>query len=210
MRYVKRPPPNSDAVRDPQSDSKTAADAAGRMAPEKPCPQPEIPAAEDSHSRACPATSMPQLKAVCADEAEILALAVIRFIASGAMTSDAACWDAAFDHADAHLGHHQGAAFVGAMASLMRAVRIERTETWRFLPATCCRVTEDEMDLVALISAARGRRFDELWSIARLITSAHHPVRLMESARQAATAIEVARGGLAPARSAPPLSGTVH
>jgi hypothetical protein len=153
---------------------------------------------------------MPQLRDVCADDAEILAVAVVRYIASGAMTSDAACWDAAFDHADTHLGHHEGAAFVGAMASLMRAIRIERSITWRFLPANCCRLTDDEIDLVALISAARGRRFDELRSIARLITSTTYPERLMESARQAATAIEVARDRLAPARSAPVLTGTFH
>lgn len=153
---------------------------------------------------------MPQLKDVCADEAEILAVAVVRYIASGAMTSDAACWDAAFDHADAHLGHHEGAAFVGAMASLMRAIRIERSVTWRFLPANCCRLTEDEVDLVALVSAARGRRFEELRSIARLITSAAYPERLMESARQAAMAIEVARLRLEPSKGAPAMAGTLH
>lgn len=153
---------------------------------------------------------MPQLGDVCADDVEILAVAVVRYIASGAMTSDAACWDAAFDHADAQRGHHEGAAFVGAMASLMRAIRIERSFTRRFLPATCCRLTDDEIDLVTLISAARGRRFDELRSIARSITSTTYPERLMESARQAATVIEVARDRLTPMRSASALTGTFH
>jgi hypothetical protein len=68
----------------------------------------EVAACPDSSgaapARPCPAPAMPQLKAVCADEAEILAMAVVRYIAAAAMTSDSACWDAALDHADMHLG----------------------------------------------------------------------------------------------------------
>jgi hypothetical protein len=149
---------------------------------------------------------MPQLKAVCADDAEILAVAVVRYIAAAAMTSDSACWDAAHDHADMHLGHHEGAAFVGAMAGLVRAVRIERTLTWKFLPATCCRLTEDEIDLVALLAAARGRRESDLHEIARRITSTAFPERLIESARRAVAAIENACARLAPV-DGPALSG---
>ena len=145
---------------------------------------------------------MPQLKAVCADQAEILAMAVVRYIAAAAMTSDSACWDAAHDHADIHLGHHEGAVFVGAMAGLVRAVRIERTLTWRFLPATCCRLTEDEIDLVRLLHAARSRREDDLRDTARRISATAFPERLIESARRAAIAIEHAQSRLAPAADA--------
>jgi len=145
------------------------------------------------------APTMPQLKAVCADEAEILAMAIVRFIAAAAMTSDSACWDAAHDHADMHLGHHEGAVFVGAMAGLVRAVRIERTITWRFLPATCCRLTEDETDLARLLQAARARRENDLRDIARRITATAFPERLIESARRAAAAIAIVQARLAPA-----------
>lgn len=125
-------------------------------------------------------------------------MAIVRFIAAAAMTSDSACWDAAHDHADMHLGHHEGAVFVGAMAGLVRAVRIERTITWRFLPATCCRLTEDETDLARLLQAARARRENDLREIARRITATAFPERLIESARRAAAAIAIVQARLAP------------
>jgi hypothetical protein len=159
---------------------------------------------------------MPQLKEVCADQAEVLAVAILRYIAAAAMTSDSACWDAAHDHADLHLGHHDGAAFVGAMAGLVRAVRIERTLTWRFLPATCCRLTEDETDLVRLLGAVRSRREDDLRDLERRITATAHPERLIESAQRAAGAVEHAQARLAPVGHPPPagavrsLAETVH
>lgn len=96
------------------------------------------------------------LASVCADDAEVLAISVARFIAAGYMTGDAACWDAAHHGAERLLGPLEGPRFVGSIAGLMRAIRVERAADWRFLPATCCRVTNDERGLVALI--ALGRR----------------------------------------------------
>lgn len=97
----------------------------------------------------------PRVVDVCADDAEILALSIVRFVASGYMTGDVACWEAAHDGAERLLGADEGGRVVAAMVGVMRAIRRERSTDWRFMPATCCRVTADERDLVALLAAAR-------------------------------------------------------
>ena len=98
---------------------------------------------------------MPLITEACRDNAEVLALSVLRFVAAGYMTSDVACWDAAHDGAERLLGPIDGPRLVAAMTGVMRAIRVERQGDWRFMPATCCRVTEDERSLVALVAAAR-------------------------------------------------------
>ena len=42
----------------------------------------------------------PRIRDVCADESEVLALAIARFVRAGYMTADVACWDAAYDAAE--------------------------------------------------------------------------------------------------------------
>lgn len=78
---------------------------------------------------------LPHVREVCADEGEILALSVARFIAAGFMTADVACWDAAFDAAERLLGPDEGARFVAAVTGVMRAIRAERSADWSFMPA---------------------------------------------------------------------------
>ncbi|HEX2552552.1 MAG TPA: hypothetical protein VHL98_02550 [Microvirga sp.] len=97
----------------------------------------------------------PLLAAACADQAEVLALSVTRFIAAGYMTSDAACWDAAHACAEELLGVAAGPKLVAAFAGVMRALKAERHEPWSFMPAPCCRITEDEADLLAALQVAR-------------------------------------------------------
>ena len=41
----------------------------------------------------CPQFSQPLVREVCKDDVTVLALSVIRSIASGYMTSDVTCWD---------------------------------------------------------------------------------------------------------------------
>src|SRR3954468_1112265 len=47
---------------------------------------------------------MPNVAEVCADEAQMLALSITRFIAAGYMTQDVACWDAGRQCAEEVLG----------------------------------------------------------------------------------------------------------
>lgn len=104
----------------------------------------------------CNHALLPLVRDACADDQTVLALSVLRSIAAGYMTGDIACWDTAFDAADHFLGDVEGPRFVAAMASLVRAVRTERQGEWRFLPATCCRVTRDEQALLALLATSEA------------------------------------------------------
>ena len=92
---------------------------------------------------------------VCADPAEILALSIIRFVAAGYSTGDVGCWDAAYTGAEQVLAAEPGSRLVAALTLLIRAIRTERIGGWMFMPATCCRVTSDEMAILRLIAAAR-------------------------------------------------------
>ena len=59
--------------------------------------------------------AMRRVADVCGDEADILALSVARFVAAGYMTSDVACWNAAFDGAEQLLGPTEGCRFVACV-----------------------------------------------------------------------------------------------
>ncbi len=167
----------------------------------------------EAAGQACPngglkSDGLERIDQVCTDDLDALALAVLRFVAAAAMTSDAACWDAAFDHAEREVGHEAAPAFVGAMAGLMRALRIERVAAWRFLPATCCRLTGDEKELMQLLGAV-GRNEADVLRLARRITGAALPERLLVAVEPAARAI----GELREARNASeamPVQGVLH
>lgn len=99
---------------------------------------------------------MPKLADVCADDAEVLALSCVRLIAAGYATGDVACWDLAHTGVERVLGAEGAGPLVAGLTTLVRALRSERRAEWRFLPATCCRVTQDEEHLVRLMAAARA------------------------------------------------------
>ena len=70
--------------------------------------------------------AMPRVADVCGDDADVLALSVVRFVAAGYMTRDVACWDAAFDGAERLLGPDEGGRFVACAVGIVRALRAER------------------------------------------------------------------------------------
>ena len=107
---------------------------------------------------------------VCGDEADILALSVARFVAAGYMTSDVACWNAAFDGAEQLLGATEGCRFVACVVAIVRALRAEREDDWSFMPASCCRVTGHECALVNLINRGRRRLWTDLEEAAAELT----------------------------------------
>lgn len=139
---------------------------------------------QQSHDQLLP------LAAVCADDAEVLAVSVARFIAAGYMTGDAACWDAAHQGAERPLGPVEGPRFVGVIAGLMRAIRAERNADWRFLPATCCRVTADERGLVALIALGRRGPSDALRHAAAELAGTTDAPRLTATASAVAALLD--------------------
>ncbi|KAB1076101.1 hypothetical protein [Methylobacterium planeticum] len=145
---------------------------------------------------------------VCGDDADVLALSVARFVASGYMTSDVACWDAAFDGAERLLGPRDGGRLVSGVVGIMRALRAEREGDWQFMPATCCRVTGNECALVALIGRGRRRLWDEVGREAAAITGRPEAPRLAAAVRDAAEAINAAARQLG--GEAPPSGAVLH
>ncbi len=140
--------------------------------------------AEDACRTNC--SLLPKLSEICADESEVLAITIARFIASGYMTTDVACWDAAHDCAERLLGPVQGARMVASIAVVIRALRREREEDWRFMPANCCRLTKDEQDLVRVLALARRERQDLLWQQAAQLARRIHPPLLIAAVEAAA------------------------
>lgn len=107
---------------------------------------------------------------ICSDDADKLALSVLRYVAAGYLTGDVACWEAAHDAAERILGPVEGADFVASMTGIVRAIRREREGEWRFMPATCCRATADECDLIELIGCARRTGLAEIHAKAEIVT----------------------------------------
>jgi hypothetical protein len=136
---------------------------------------------------------LPTVNEVCPDDAAVLALSVTRFIAAGYMTGDVACWDAAYDGAERVLGDVEAPAFVAAMIGLMRAIRSERADDWLFMPATCCRVTPHEEDLMALLGSARSAAGRGLSLETAQLAGVVNAPRLTGAARIAAELIQRAQ-----------------
>ena len=133
--------------------------------------------------------SMPLVAEVCSDEAAVLALSVARFIAAGYMTNDVACWDAAYDAVEPVLGPDDGPNLIARLTAVMRAIRAERLTDWCFMPAPCCRVTEDERCLVELLQQGRDRRWEEVDRQAAAFAGAPSAPRLACAVRVAADAL---------------------
>jgi hypothetical protein len=131
---------------------------------------------------------------VCRDEIEALALSVTRFVAAGYMTSDVACWDAAYDAADGVIGPTEGAQLIARLTVVMRAIRAERGADWRFMPAPCCRVTEDERRLIDLLQAGREARWSDVEARAAALAGAPAAPRLASAVRIVAEALGPCRG----------------
>ena len=116
---------------------------------------------------------LPLLTEVCPDDAAVLALSMLRFVAAGFSTGDVTCWDTAFNGAERVLGPGRGPCCVAAMISLMRSIRAEASGDLSFMPISCGRVTEDEQSLVEMIELARvGRRREARMKAERLASRA--------------------------------------
>ena len=150
-----------------------------------------VPSSPASH------TAMQRVVDVCKDEADILALSVARFVAAGYMTSDVACWNAAFDGAEQLLGPADGCRFVASVVAIVRALRAEREDDWSFMPASCCRVTGHECALVALIGRARRRLWADLEEAAAAITGREAAPLLVAAVRAAVATLDEAAERLA-------------
>jgi hypothetical protein len=144
-----------------------------------------------------------------ADDAEVLALSVLRFVAAGYMTSDVARWDAAYDAAERVLGPVEGPQLVAAMTGIMRAIRCERGGDWVFMPATCCRATADEYQLIGLINCARRGLLADLREKAESLMRGQSASSLCASVTAAADKLNILRFVLA-LRTPRPVNAAIH
>ena len=136
---------------------------------------------------------LPTVAEACADEAQVLALAITRFIAAGYMTQDVACWDAGCQCAEEVLGPGTAPCLVATMIGLMRALRAERKHPWQFMPATCCRVTRDEISLLSALDHAQGPDQGGLAAATRVLTGLDEAPRLTAALKAAAEMLESVR-----------------
>jgi hypothetical protein len=155
-------------------------------------------------------TPLNRIADICADEAEVLALALLRFVAAGYLTSDVACWDAAYEKAEQALGPVEGPLAVAAVTGIMRAVRRERRADWHFMPATCCRATEDEGRLIGMIGLARRESWAELAGRAAEFAGAEEAPRILASLQAAAGMLSVLQPRLVHRRSTATRTAAIH
>jgi hypothetical protein len=146
---------------------------------------------------------------ICADDAEVLGLSILRFVAAGYMTSDVACWDAAYSAAERMLGPIEGPQIVAAMTGIMRALRREREGDWAFMPATCCRATADEYQLIGLIHCARRGLHADLQDKAEALTGGQPAQSLCACVTAAADRLNALRFNPAP-RIPRPANTSIH
>ncbi|WP_237477927.1 hypothetical protein [Lichenibacterium dinghuense] len=108
----------------------------------------------------CPAA--PGAALLPRDGAERAVMLALRYVAAAAETGDAACFDAAFDGAEAAFGPRDGALLVARAAALVRALRREAAAEGcglHFLPPPCRHLSAGEAHLLlALRSRLSGER----------------------------------------------------
>ncbi len=115
--------------------------------PPRRCPVSASAASACPERPACPAGPAAVLPRDGAERAVILAL---RFVAAAAETGDAACFDAAFDGAEAAFGPRDGALLVARAAALVRALTRDEVDL-RFLPPPCRALSPGEAHLLAAL-----------------------------------------------------------
>lgn len=104
----------------------------------------------------CAASGLPKLKDLARDPHEALAMSLLRFVFAGYCSGRMDAWDKGFDAAEEVLGHEAGALFFSRVLTLGRALKTERIGNFNFMQGHCSRISEDELELLAAIQAARS------------------------------------------------------
>jgi hypothetical protein len=129
----------------------------------------------------CAGAGLPLLAETCEAENDILAISVLRFVLAGYCHDRMQCFDAAIDVAAFVHGEEFGLALMSRAVAVVRALRAERNGNFRYLPANCCRISEDEQELVDAMNAIRGN--DQLRSAGAItsLSRCHHAPRIMQA-----------------------------
>jgi hypothetical protein len=122
-------------------------------------PEAKPPSSDQPQSAAescsCAHSGLPSLQDLAGDWHEALAISLIRFVFAGYCSGKVDAWDQGFEAAAGALGHDGGSMFFSRVLSLGRAVKAERHGNFNFMPGHCSRISEDEMELLAALQAAR-------------------------------------------------------
>ena len=157
-------------------------------------PEPSTVDARESEACGCAGEGLPLLCEMAADEIEMLAVTLLRFVFAGFFCGKVDCWNAGMDVAAQVLGEDDGALFYSRVLMFGRAVQRERQGNFNFLPGHCSRIAEDEIEALELLKAVRGgkpgpvevalltlarsietpRLAAAAWSFGRLISSLAH------------------------------------
>lgn len=131
----------------------------------------------------CDPSVMPHRDTVCRDEFAVVTLSIIRFVAAAYATSEAACWEAAFQFADETVGTEDGALLVARVATLVRAVRRSLNRELACLPSPCNRLTVDEKRLILLIQANLGEDPGERSTTASALVNVGQQAEILQAAK---------------------------
>lgn len=91
------------------------------------------------------------------DEPQRLVLDLVRCAAGGFATRDLRLWDFGLSAAMNKLGPVEGAGLFAGSLAVVKTIRVERSGIFEFLTVRCCRITNDERDLMSCLTFARTR-----------------------------------------------------
>lgn len=143
---------------------------------------PETPATEDAARRSFH-DSLPTIASLNLAPIELLIVDLIRCVCHGYASRDLAAWEHAFRLADDRLGLTDGPILAARVSALIRAMREERRVHFGFMPLGCCRISEDEEALMALIKASRDdAEYEALNTAVKRLRTVPWPERMIVAA----------------------------
>lgn len=104
---------------------------------------------------ACAGSGLPALGEICPDERDRHAIMLLRFVFAAYAYDNVACIDGGMGLANRLFGPEAAPLLMGRLLATVHALRQERQGNFRFLPANCTRISEDERELAGALVAAR-------------------------------------------------------
>lgn len=150
----------------------------------------ETPRAGERDACGCEGLGLPLLAETTRDPLEALAIALVRFAMEGYFSERVERWDAALRASIEVLGPVDGPAVLARILALVLAVRNERRRRFRFMSTHCLRISEDEMELLAVIQAARRADADILDGFAAMLVDRPDAPQVKLAAHALAAALD--------------------
>ncbi|WP_349369106.1 hypothetical protein [Salinarimonas sp.] len=150
----------------------------------------ETPRAKERAACGCEGLGLPLLAGATRDPLEALAIALVRFAMDGYFSGRVERWDAALRASIEVLGPVDGPAVLARVLALVLAVRNERRRRFRFMGTHCLRISEDEMELLAVIQAARRADADLLDGFAAMLVDRPDAPQVKIAAHALAAALD--------------------